>query len=1079
VGLIDSFWYPINIVVFIYAFFWIKNMALDPKDQILMRDAFYDALNNWSKKTSGSLGSATPGVGNTPTADKSNILGKALDNVTGTAKGLAGAAIDITGRLAKGGMSVTDATRTLESSLKLAGGAGSGLATALGKGIGVFGDIVQYVEEGVDVFRDLSKTGATFGNSVVDMRAAAAGSRLTMQEFSDIIKVNGANLSALGGSADKGASAFAKLSKGFFDSGFGDKLTQLGYTSDDLNKIMAIQLTNVSARELQAKGGMEAQYQSTVRLAEEMDMMAKIQGKSRKEQEKELEAAKADGQKQSAVQLEILNGNKKAGDAFDAVVGSTSGQFGKLVQEMVSSGRPLTEENRKYAGMLSKETQAAIQEARDAYKRGDVEGAREAAKRAQALEAADTATNKSRLALGAQGVEVAKKSFEDQGKYGKLLAEKAADLGTDAKDPRAIAAAQKALEEDAKKAQTARSGETAAVIEAQNRIKDMGSALQESVIVPLKDKLQPELMKFADTLKNLNQSKDKGGTATSKEGFSGDMQAPIKKLAKDLENNLTRGGKTSGPDQKFSSDEAKAANQAQSDALKKAIEGTTRKQVAGESDDIKALNRSLKSVDGEAVSKQLEKIAKDQGKSSADVLKEAVNKPGGVGNLNKQLGQDPAAKKVLDEAAAAAKKQQSTSDLTKAAEQKGRNTTGTSDEAFAKGLKFGADTLGSLVTGTISAFTVEGDVNIDGKGIGGSGFAEGGVAKGPDSGYFALLHGEETVIPNKDIDAVISGAISKLPPPPPPEKQKSFAESMAESVNKGMRQVGAGNLINQRMPESDIDQNKMDKLYKNMDAMNSNRGGGAEGLDLSTISKDISTTFSSVTGGGSKTTQRIQNDESKAAEEELKSVKEQYAAEREILLQKTKEKLGPDAKSRSIRTEMREGEEGKTLEEKYKALIGPLEKKIEDGIKWEVDTKQSALDETKKIMDEELAVIADSGQHRISMVEMSEEEVLRFISWAYCRQPSVWIYRPGNFLAGTPRWLTCRNGGHWGLCQDQIQISPSPKDSGAWGCWLDCSNHRGRSYLPATFWFLKNYFQRVDIMKPTIAIPKPIRMFQF
>ena len=689
-------------------------MALDQKDQMLMRDAFYEALNNWSNKKGGGFGGATGvGGGPTPGADKSGLLGKAFDNVAGTAKGLGTAAIDLTGRLAKGGMSVTDATRTLESGLKMAGGAGSGLATALGKGIGALGDIVQYVEEGVDVFRDLSKTGATFNNSVVDMRAAAAGSRLTMQEFSDIIKVNGANLSALGGNADQGAKAFAKLSKGFFDSGFGDKLTQLGYTSDDLNKIMAIQLTNVSARELQAKGGMEAQYQSTVRLAEEMDMMAKIQGKSRKEQEKELEAAKADGQKQSAVQLEILNGNKKAGDAFDAVVGSTSGQFGKLVQEMVSSGRPLTEENRKYAGMLSKETQAAIQEARDAYKRGDVEGAREAAKRAQALEAADTATNKSRLALGAQGVEVAKKSFEDQGKYGKLLAEKAADLGTDAKDPRAIAAAQKALEEDAKKAQAARSGETASVIEAQNRIKDMSSALQESVIVPLKDKLNPELMQFANTLKNLNQGKDKGGTATSKEGFSGDMQAPIKKLAKDLEENLSRGSKKTGPDQKFSDDAAKQINQSQSDALKKAIEGTTRQQVAGEGNDIRALGKSLKAVDGEAVSKQLEKIAKDQGKSSADVLKEAVNKPGGVGNLNKALAQDPAAKKVLDDAAAAVKKQQSVGELTKVSEQKGRDTSGTANDALAKGLKAGLDTMGSLVTKSIGVFTVEGDVKID------------------------------------------------------------------------------------------------------------------------------------------------------------------------------------------------------------------------------------------------------------------------------------------------------------------------------------------------------------------------------
>jgi hypothetical protein len=133
-----------------------------------------------------------------------------------------------------------------------------------------------------------------------------------------------------------------------------------------------------------------------------------------------------------------------------------------------------------------------------------------------------------------------------------------------------------------------------------------------------------------------------------------------------------------------------------------------------------------------------------------------------------------------------------------------------------------------------------------------------------------------------------------------------------------------------------------------------------DGFDLSSISKDISTTISSVTGGSS-TTKQVQTDDSKTAEKELKSVKEQYAIEREALLQKTKEKLGPDAKSRSIRAEMRDGEEGKALEEKYKSLMTPLYKKIEDGIKWEVKTKQDAAEETKTIIASELLIKEDQA----------------------------------------------------------------------------------------------------------------------
>jgi hypothetical protein len=349
------------------------------------------------------------------------------------------------------------------------------------------------------------------------------------------------------------------------------------------------------------------------------------------------------------------------------------------------------------------------------------------------------------------------------------------------------------------------------------------------------------------------------------------------------------------------------------------------------------------------VSKQLEKIAKDQGKSSADVLKEAVNKPGGVGNLNKALAQDPAAKKVLDDAAAADKKEQAIKELTNKSASKGRDTTGTSGEAAAKTI---GSALGSITTGTIDLFKVEGNLNIDGKGIGGKGFAEGGVAKGPDSGYFALLHGEETIIPNKEIDNVIKGAISKLPVPKAPGEEKSFAESMAADVRKGMQTVG----VNPNM-----------------------QSGGASGLDLSTISKDISTTISSsVTGGGSSSVSRKQSRESKNAEDELQVVKDKYVDERSALAAKFAETM-PESSARDRRKAMNESDEGKALNAKYEALMKPLEKKIEDGIKWEMGEKLVAVEETKKVLDKELNIIKEQGLEKLAITEFNEEEIARML----------------------------------------------------------------------------------------------------
>ena len=655
-------------------------MALDRKDGELMRDAFYDALSNWSKKSGGSF-SGSAGARPLPQAtNDTTLFGKAVtaagDKVkqaTSIITGLAGSGLDFGVKMAKGGLTVTEATKTIGDSLTIAGGKGLIFAETLGKTVNKVGDLINYVEEGLDTFRDLSKTGVTFNNSVVDMQAAAAGSRLTLREFGNLIKENNGNFLALGGNAGKGAQAFAKLSKEFFDSGFGDKLTQLGYTSEDLNNLMAIQMANMTARELKAKGGETSQFEATVRLAEEMDAMAKLTGKSRKEQEASLKAAQADGQRMSAIQMLRNKGITGAQDAFNAVTTNTVGQFQTLIQDMVTAGRPLTKEAATYYGLISAETKKEIQRAKDAVAQGDIKAAEEAAKRAMALEAKESVTNEARLKIGNQNIEVAKKAMGDQQRLGNLIIEKEKELkekGLTGSSVDILDAARKQLADEIKNSQTVVSGETASIIEAQNRIKDMGSAIQESIIVPLKDTANKAVLNdFHKNLAAMNQTMAKGGKATSEKGFAGDVSTLFKPTMDGILAGAIRKFSETGPDQKFSSEEARATNQTQINALRKAATESSRKDAtASERNEILTLAKSLNSVDGESVSKKLEDIAKSQGKSSSDVLKEAINKPGGIGNLTNLIREDPAAKQQLSLSAEAVKREQavkSVTDMTK------------------------------------------------------------------------------------------------------------------------------------------------------------------------------------------------------------------------------------------------------------------------------------------------------------------------------------------------------------------------------------------------------------------------------
>jgi hypothetical protein len=151
------------------------------------------------------------------------------------------------------------------------------------------------------------------------------------------------------------------------------------------------------------------------------------------------------------------------------------------------------------------------------------------------------------------------------------------------------------------------------------------------------------------------------------------------------------------------------------------------------------------------------------------------------------------------------------------------------------------------------------------------------------------------------------------------------------------------------------------------------KGNDSGGFSLSSLSKEISTSVSSVTSG-STTTRSVQNDDSKAASKELANVKEQYAAEREALLQKTKAQLGPDAGPRQVRNAMRDSDEGKAIEEKYKALKEPLYKQIEEGIRWETETKAEQVEETKKFVKEQADILKVSNNEMLAVQETASIE---------------------------------------------------------------------------------------------------------
>ena len=158
----------------------------------------------------------------------------------------------------------------------------------------LLGPLAGYIDRSVDAFRDLSASGASFGNSLIEVRNTAASMGLSLEEFSGFVTQNAATLSALGGTATEGAKQFASMNKTLKATGGFADLKAMGFTVMEINEGMGDYI------ELQSRMG-NLQGRSTKDLAassadymKQVDLLAKVTGKTRKEAEAALAAQAAD-----------------------------------------------------------------------------------------------------------------------------------------------------------------------------------------------------------------------------------------------------------------------------------------------------------------------------------------------------------------------------------------------------------------------------------------------------------------------------------------------------------------------------------------------------------------------------------------------------------------------------------------------------------------------------------------------------------------------------------------------------------------------------------------------------------------
>jgi len=413
---------------------------------------------------------------------------KASQAYTAGAQNSAAEMLRFTNKVASGGARVSDvfgSTSKIIKALPL-----PDFASQLSEGAK---SAFQLAEGGVDAWRSLSQYGANFNNSIMDMQNSAAQTRMSLDSFAGIVRDNSSALAGMGGTASKGADKFVKASQAMFDSGMAAPLLNMGMTFDDVNEQLMTNMEFNRRMMVQGKLSQDQAIAQTAHLGSEMDKIAKLTGKNRKEMEAEVNARMRKGQVEAKIRQLEASGNEEAAAKMRlALAEAEKAGPGALaaVEDLFTKGAVVSEEGRQAAialGPAFNDLQKMVTNVGDKSVSVDQMGSSidnfnsALAQRIQDPDFLNMAT------LGGMGNEFANAAaglLENAGSYADGIAAIAKENNLDLKNRQDFNKAIQLANEAAKKSQDPKQGDAAtqAVVQGEQALREMGAVINETLI---------------------------------------------------------------------------------------------------------------------------------------------------------------------------------------------------------------------------------------------------------------------------------------------------------------------------------------------------------------------------------------------------------------------------------------------------------------------------------------------------------------------------------------------------------------------------------------------------------------------
>ena len=176
-------------------------------------------------------------------------------------------------------------------------------------------------------FQEFGNIGALGANGIEGLLQQSIDSKLGLEAWTKVVTANSQTLAAFSGSTLKGAERFTEIIGQLADpaTDAGDQLRNLGLKGEDIASFAASYIAS-EQRIGRARGQTDEQIrQGTVRYVKELDELARLTGISREELEKNRQSVELDQAYRANIRLMELNGQVDSAKAVQKFINSLAG----------------------------------------------------------------------------------------------------------------------------------------------------------------------------------------------------------------------------------------------------------------------------------------------------------------------------------------------------------------------------------------------------------------------------------------------------------------------------------------------------------------------------------------------------------------------------------------------------------------------------------------------------------------------------------------------------------------------------------------------------------------------------------